>query len=127
MSEIEKKPTSSRKRSVEVEKPVEAVNPLESLTVQARGLLGSALRQLIAAHVLETDPVRIKTENALAAVVADLSNHTFSRATLDRAAEQFTAVITLLANNTFTRQDQLTAFRGEANVFAKAVAALPEV
>ena len=108
---------------VVAETPVEVKPSLESLALEARIVLGGALRLMIAAHVEEIDPVRLRTENALEAVRSEVDRHLFNPATLDNAAAQAEAVITLLANNTFTRQDKLQEFRGEVSRFSKAVSA----
>ncbi len=108
---------------VVAETPVEVKPSLESLTLEARIVLGGALRLMIAAHVEEIDPVRLRTENALEAVRSEVDRHLFNATTLDNAAAQAEAVITLLANNTFTRQDKLQELRGEVSRFSKAVSA----
>lgn len=90
------------------------VDPLETAILSARAIVGGALRQLIAGQVPETDPNRLALENVFEAVRAEIAAHAFTRATLEAAANAVAVTVTVLANNSRTKQDALAVLRGEA-------------
>jgi hypothetical protein len=132
MSELEPTAPPAKAETADKEtkpvKPPKAAKPekltLEKAVLAARSVIGSALRQMVAARVEETDPNRLKLENTYETVRAEIAQHQFTLATLREAAEQAGIAITVLANNTNARQDQLQALRGDAGLLGKWATAL---
>jgi predicted NAD/FAD-binding protein len=100
------------------------INPLAAPALKAREILGTALRQCIAAGVAETDVNRLALEGGFELVRGEIERQQFTRATLETAAAQATAAVTLLANTSRANAEALQALRGEAGALTKQLAAL---